>query len=272
MQSAVLRRFTPESPLGLSGRRGAEAPRHWPKSVTDVIGRSLLALVIAPVVSCGAPGPDSALTPPDTTAEVGRPGLTYDQFLPAGYSLDTTMRWPMILALHGAGGLIKEDNLIEVEAKHDPAFPFVVIAPRTSSGWHPVELDQVLVAAQARLRIDPDRIYLTGLSMGAYGAWDLAVAYPHRFAALALISGGGSPASACVLDRLPVWAFANRSDPVVACSESEMIVRAVNACGGSAALTIYDELSPGQWAHNAWQVAWTSPELYQWFLRSRRAP
>lgn len=221
-------------------------------------------------LACGGAG--GAGTPPVTSPTGNIPSrLTYAQFLPAGYA-GGTARWPMILALHGAGGLIQEDNLIEVEAKRDSQFPFIVIAPRSSNGWDNAALDQVIVEVTGKLRVDTDRIYLTGLSMGAYGAWNLAEAYPHRFAALALISGGGTPADACQLKHLPIWAFANRDDPVVPSTESLNIVRAVNACGGIAQLTVYDQLAPGQWAHNAWQAAWTSPELYQWFLLNKRQP
>lgn len=235
--------------------------------------RPLIAFLCGFLGACGGSNTVDGITPPDTFGKGSTPPhLSYDQFLPAAYGKDATTQWPMILSLHGAGGLIKEDNLIEVEAKKDPAFPFIVIAPRAANGWSNTALDLLIVETQARLRVDADRIYLTGLSMGAYGAWSMAIAYPHRYAAMATISGGGTAAEACTIKQLPVWAFANRTDPVVPATESESIVRALSACGGLARLTIYEQLAPDQWAHNAWQAAWTTPELYQWFLQLRRQP
>jgi predicted peptidase len=236
-------------------------------------GRLAAFVLLAFLAACGGGADGGGLAPRDTTVTAGPAmHLMYDEFLPAAYGADTTVKWPLILSLHGAGGLLKEDNLIEVRAKREAGFPFIVLAPRSSNGWSTPLLDDLLVNAGKRLRIDPDRIYVTGLSMGAYGAWALVVAYPHRFAALALVAGGGVVSDACTLKHLPLWAFHNRADPVVPVTESESIVAAVRQCNGVANLTIYDQLAPNQWAHNAWQSAWTTPELYQWFLQLRRTP
>jgi predicted peptidase len=124
----------------------------------------------------------------------------------------------------------------------------------------------------ARYRVDPERVYLTGLSMGSYGAWEFARANPKRFAALALIAGGGTVGNVCALKDLPVWLFHNRNDPVVPLSESVSTANALRDCGATPKQTIYEAPPAGVWEHNAWQQAWTTPQLYEWFLANRRAP
>ena len=93
--------------------------------------------------------------------------------------------------------------------------------------------------ALARYEVDEKRVYLTGLSMGGYGAWHWACARPERFAALAPVCGGGDPTRACALKDMPVWAFHGAEDEVVPLKKSEEMVDAVNACGGNAELTVY---------------------------------
>jgi predicted peptidase len=122
-------------------------------------------------------------------------------------------------------------------------------------------LDEV----SARYAVDPDRIYLTGLSMGGFGTWAWAIAEPHRFAAIAPICGGGAPAAVCALRHLPVWAFHGARDTVVPLHRSEDMVRALEACGGNVRFTIYPEAK-----HDSWTPAYADPELYQWFLQHIR--
>src|SRR5688572_10001773 len=131
----------------------------------------------------------------------------YQLFLPRDYNSDTE-RWPLILFLHGGGE--RGDDIEKVKV-HGPIkiaaqradFPFIVVAPQVATDmiWSTARLDALLDDVQGRYRVDPDRIYLTGLSMGGYGAWHLAMEFPHRFAALAAISGGATPSGMCALKR-----------------------------------------------------------------------
>ncbi|MES2693018.1 MAG: PHB depolymerase family esterase, partial [Verrucomicrobiota bacterium] len=127
--------------------------------------------------------------------------------LPTGYASDTTKRWPVLLFLHGSG---ERGSEVWAVTKHGPAKlvhepaespaakllteNFIVVSPQCPSGtWWDTDgllglLDEV-IAAQ---RVDTTRVYLTGLSMGGYGAWDLGLAYPERFAALVPVCGGGN--------------------------------------------------------------------------------
>jgi predicted peptidase len=188
--------------------------------------------------------------------------------------------WPLILFLHGSGE--RGEDLKKV-AKHgppklalrDPDFPFMVLAPQCprTQLWSPdiilALLDHVLEEHPA----DPYCVYLTGLSMGGYTAWQLAAARPDLFAAVAPICGGGDilpiklaePGHARLLRQLPVWAFHGAKDPVVPMRESERMIAALRDIGNEAKLTIYPEAG-----HDAWTEAYAGPELYDWFLQHRR--
>jgi predicted peptidase len=202
--------------------------------------------------------------------------LNYWLFLPPGYDDDPARRWPLILFLHGMGErgddleLVKKHGLARL-AGEQPALlsPFVVIAPQCPLGtyWaHELDaLNALLDEALENLRIDPDRVYLTGLSMGGFGSWFLAMARPERFAAVVPICGGGDPNAACALKDVPVWAFHGAKDRIVRPMESRRMVRALKACGGDVRLTIYPEAD-----HDSWTETYANPELYEWFLQHKR--
>src|SRR5205823_3941888 len=100
-----------------------------------------------------------------------------------------------------------------VERKED--FPFIVVAPQSPGrGWNPEALDALLDEVVSHYKVDKDRIYLTGLSMGGFGTWTLAAAHPGRFAAIAPICGGGDPKQADRLKGLPTWVFHGAKDPL----------------------------------------------------------
>src|SRR3954469_24984435 len=126
--------------------------------------------------------------------------LNYLLFLPEGYSNDSDKKWPLMLFLHGAGERGSDVNKVKVhgpprivEKRKD--FPFIVVSPQcpADSWWRTFELNALLDEIQSQYKVDPDRVYLTGLSMGGFGTWELATQYPQRFAAIAPICGGGNP-------------------------------------------------------------------------------
>jgi predicted peptidase len=100
--------------------------------------------------------------------------------------------------------------------------------------------------------VDEKRIYLTGLSMGGYGAWELAMRQPTRFAALAPICGGGDESQAAILKDIPVWAWHGDADPAVPVERSRRMIEAIKTAGGKPR---YSEL-PGV-GHDSWTPAYT---------------
>ncbi|MFQ6040725.1 MAG: prolyl oligopeptidase family serine peptidase [Candidatus Poribacteria bacterium] len=202
--------------------------------------------------------------------------LNYLLFLPKGYGQKPQQRWPLILFLHGAGErgddieLVKKHGIPKIVEKQDD-FPFIALSPQCpKSSWWTVELEALnalLDEIVATYAVDTDRIYLTGLSMGGYGAWHLATAYPERFAAIAPICGGGDPEKACVLKDVPVWVFHGARDETVSPEESEKMVNALKDCGGDVQFTLYPNAG-----HDSWTETYDNPELYKWFLKHTRHP
>jgi predicted peptidase len=196
--------------------------------------------------------------------------LKYLLYLPSGYDKGHD-RWPLILFLHGAGET--GDDLAKVKIHGPPKIieagrelPFVVVSPQSPQrGWNVLALNALLDQVLSQQRIDPTRVYLTGLSMGGRGTWDLAAAYPERFAAIVPICGSGNPADARKLKDIPVWAFHGAKDVGSPVERSEIMVHAIQKAGGDARLTVYPEAE-----HDAWTETYDNPELYTWLLQQRR--
>ena len=200
--------------------------------------------------------------------------INYLLYLPKGYG-EKEKKWPTILFLHGAGE--RGDNLARVK-DHGPAkiveagkdLPFIIVSPQCpAKQWWPVKVEVLmglLDEIEEKYDVDPQRIYLTGLSMGGYGSWSLASTYPDRFAAVAPICGGGMPYLARNFKNLPVWAFHGAKDDVVPLQRSQEMVDAINNAGGNAKLTVYPDAD-----HDSWTETYDNPKLYEWFLGHRRA-
>ena len=205
---------------------------------------------------------------------------SYLLFLPDGYSTKSSPRWPLIFFLHGIGERGSDPWKVKVHGPPKVAekmtnFPFIVVSPQCPDGewWSNEILGALLDEVMAKYKVDPARVYLTGLSMGGFGAWSLALEFPERFAAVAPLCGGGNPyyANAYSADRkaalksLPFWAFHGDQDASVALSESERMVNALKKFGCDVKLTVY----PGV-GHDCWTRTYNNPELYEWFLEHER--
>jgi predicted peptidase len=234
----------------------------------SILGASLAA-------SCGTLEPTSAagLSARRFEGTVSyRVAYRYLLYLPEGYVRDPASRWPLLLFLHGSGE--RGDDLALVK-RHGPpkllasggALPFVVVVPQCPEGerWRADALAALLDDVTRRLRIDAERVYVTGLSMGGRGTWDLAMSYPGRFAAIAPVCGGALPDRACNLKGVPIRAFHGAKDDVVPLSESQTVVEAVRKCGGSAELVVFPEAG-----HDSWTAAYSDPSLWDWLLSRRR--
>jgi len=201
-------------------------------------------------------------------------GCSYLLFLPEAYG-EQEKAWPLMLFLHGAG---ERGNNLQLVKKHGPPkiaekekdFPFIVVSPQCpKEQWWDDNLDvliHLLDDIVARYAVDEERIYLTGLSMGGYGTWDLASRYPDRFAAIAPVCGGGTLPMAYGLTEIPIWAFHGAKDSVVPVEESEQMVELVNRRGGNAKLTVYPEAG-----HDSWTETYDNQEFYDWLLEHRRS-
>jgi predicted peptidase len=200
-----------------------------------------------------------------------RARIDYLLFLPDGYE-KSTEKFPLMLFLHGAGESGSDLAKVKVhgppkivETKKD--FPFIVVSPQSPGrGWDPNVLNALIDEAAEKYRVDKDRIYLTGLSMGGYGTWALATAYPDRFAAIAPICGGGNPVEASKLKDMPIWCFHGAKDNVVPLERSKEMVEAVERAGNKQVkFTIYPEAT-----HDSWTETYNNQEFYDWLLKQNR--
>jgi predicted peptidase len=114
-------------------------------------------------------------------------------------------------------------------------------------------------------RIDADRIYLTGISLGGFGVWDLASRKPGLFAAAMPICGGGDPAQAEKLAKLPMWAFHGDADLSVPVERSRDMIAAIKKAGGNPKYTEYKKVG-----HDAWTPTYTNDEVLDWLFKQKK--
>jgi predicted peptidase len=202
---------------------------------------------------------------------VKRIHMHYLLYLPEEYG-SSDQDWPLLVFLHGMGE--RGDDIEKVKV-HGPAklieagkkFPFIVVSPQCPDDqWWDVDVLHTLIQDIASTyKVDDNRIYLTGLSMGGYGTWALASKYPDTFAAIAPICGGGDVKKAALLKNIPVWAFHGAKDPVVPRVQSEQMIAAVKKAGGDAKLTVYPKAG-----HDSWTETYNNQKLYDWLLAQKK--
>jgi poly(3-hydroxybutyrate) depolymerase len=220
-------------------------------------------------------------------------GATYhfQVYLPEEFRRDDKKQWPVILFLHGRGERGSEGmwqtqvGLPQAVRDHPERWPFVIVMPQCPQAnyWTDPEMLSMATAAldqeTSEFSLDTQRTYLTGLSMGGYGAWELARLHPHRWAAVAVMAGGifwsyeperwqqasTLPAQyAHGVGRLPFWLFHGSDDNIVIPRQSDLMFEAVKAAGGRVRLWIYQGVR-----HDCWTRAYNEPELPRWFLSHR---
>lgn len=195
----------------------------------------------------------------------------YLVYYPDGYKENPNKKYPLIMFLHGRS--IQGRDLEKVksygviyEILRGLKIDFVVVAPQCQNGWNSDKLIEVLDYAEKTYRIDKKKVYLTGMSMGGYGAWYLAGAYPDRFAACIPVAGGGKVSDAKNLKNLPLWVFHGVKDVPVPVEESRKMVKAIRAEGNKR--VEYTERK--DWDHGAAVHTFAMPEIYEWFLKYER--
>lgn len=235
--------------------------------------RSLCAAAFALLMTTSLTAAEQ--TPQSFEGEVTlKVGYHYLQTLPDGYEADTTKKWPLLVFLHGAGE--RGDNL-ELLKKHGPPkliaagkkFEAIVIAPQVplQSIWNEHGVKALTDEIVRTHRVDTDRIYLTGISMGGFGTWNTALAYPDTYAAIAPICGGAGVGFVMAgrIKDLPCWIFHGDKDSAVSVEFSHKIYNALQKVGSKAKLTIY----PGV-AHDSWTQTYENEEFWTWLFAQKR--
>jgi predicted peptidase len=213
--------------------------------------------------------------------------LPYRLLLPDDY--DKSKKYPLVLFLHGAGER-GDDN--EAQLKHGvPEFardenrkkyPCILIAPQCPSklkwaDWtvnaplakEPTEPNRLALelvdAIQKEYSVDPKRIYVTGLSMGGFGTWDLISRHPDKFAAAVPVCGGGDPNQADKIARIPIWVFHGAQDNAVKVERSREMIEAIKKSRGMPKYTEYPKEG-----HASWVPAYKDAGMFKWLFEQKR--
>ncbi|MDB6095494.1 MAG: phospholipase/carboxylesterase [Verrucomicrobia bacterium] len=182
-------------------------------------------------------------TPDAAFSVVPSETYTYLLYRPPGYPHAGGV--PLMIFLHGKG-----DNSVDgaqhwgppERVAHGINFPFLLVTPICSDEWWDGAKLQALVREIiTSYQVDPDRVYLTGISMGGFATWDLAIREPELFAAIVPICGGGGPTRVACLRHLPVWVYHGAKDPIVSEDHSARMVAALRAAGGDVDYTVFPE-------------------------------
>ena len=220
----------------------------------------------------------------------------YQVFVPAAHAREPG-KLPVILFLHGSGER-GSDNKKQLDAglgpyvrKHLADFPALVVFPQVEENgeWMGANVDMALAALEAATREfngDPQRAYLTGISMGGYGTWETALKAPNRFAALVpvcgaiLVPGGGRAlyvtevanavdpyaALATKLKRVPTWIFHGAKDDVVLPDDDRKTFAAFKAAGADDVQ--YTEFPDAN--HNSWDATYNHEAMWTWLFAQRK--
>ena len=217
--------------------------------------------------------------------------IPYWLYLPEN-AAENDKKLPVVVFLHGMGQ--RGSNLDQVLAHGPPKliakgkhFPFIMIAPQCpndshkgrrnakSFWWHPEgpidKVKSILNFETQRLgNVDPNRIYITGLSMGGFGTYQIVSRYPDYFAAAAPICGHGNrienkEALQKAFAKIPVWAFHGDRDNVVRLAEQQRTIKLLKEGGADIKFTIY----PGV-GHDSWTRTYNDPALYEWLLAQKK--
>lgn len=198
--------------------------------------------------------------------------LRYWLYLPNEYDAQKSAKWPLVLFLHGSGE--RGDDLEKVKIHGPPKlagqgkeFPFVLVSPQcpANSRWNAAELDKLIDELAGTYRVDRERLYVTGLSMGGSGTWSLISSQPEKYAAAMPLCGRGDLEAAEKLVKTPIWVLVGDKDRAETVQNCRDMAVALKKSGGEAKLTVYPDLP-----HDCWTVTYNNPEVYDWLLSHKR--
>lgn len=204
--------------------------------------------------------------------------LKYLLEFPRRYHTDSHLRFPLIVYLHGAGESGSNLNWLRrygppKYVQQHPDAPFVLLAPQAprANGWptYLASVRAILADVQAHYRIDPNRIYLTGNSMGGNGTWQLARQLPNTFAAVAPVASfyDGNSRELCQIKHSAIWVIHGTEDAGLPVTDVLATVDVLRSCGLSPSLTLLDATD-----HVATNEIYASDRFYDWLLQQKLNP
>ena len=201
--------------------------------------------------------------------------LKYNIYFPDNY-YDSDTKFPLVLFLHGAGE--RGDDLRLVEKHGIPKminngikFPFITVAPQCPKFQYwsePVNVKTLLLLVEEIIKknkVDIERIYATGLSMGGYGTLAIAKERPDLFSAIIPVCGGLDTTDIERLKDIPIWLFHGAEDKVVPVENSELIYDLLKPINPEIKITIYKGIN-----HNSWEMTYNNQNIYDWMLKYKK--
>ena len=216
--------------------------------------------------------------------------LPYRLLIPKQYHKTTS--YPLVLFLHGSDER-GTDNIkqlyvglnIFADDKMMRRYPCFIAAPQCPAGMKWVDVNwkeerhsmrenptpalamaiELVEELQLEFSIDKKRLYITGYSMGGFGAWEAIERRPDLFAAAVPVCGGGDEAKAFRAARMPVWAFHGALDKIVKVSRSRNMIDAIVLAGGMPRYTEYPDIN-----HFSWGLAYSDPHLFEWLFKQKK--
>jgi predicted peptidase len=182
---------------------------------------------------------------------------------------------PILIFLHGKSlsgsdlNMVRRYGVIH-EIDKGRNFPAIVVAPQVPYGksWEPKKIKKMLEYVQSQYATDSNRVYVTGMSLGAYGTLQFAGAYPELVAAAVALCGGGNVNDAYNLSQVPLWIQHGNCDSAVPISESDKIVKSITECEGGDKLKYTVVEGAG---HGDLEKAFRTNEIYDWMFQYSKA-
>ena len=220
----------------------------------------------------------------------GNDTLRYRYLLPEKY--DSSKKYPLLLFLHGSGerGYDNEKQLTHcsmyfADSAIRAAYPCIILAPQCPPGKKWVEVNwkkdshtmpskpsfamklllELITEFKNKFAVDTSRMYVTGLSMGGFGVWDIIARKPEWFAAAVPVCGGGDEKIAKKIKDIPVWAFHGAKDKVVKPIRSRNMIQALKQVGGNPKYTEYPDKQ-----HGSWKSAYKEEDLFKWIFLQKK--
>ncbi|HYG41150.1 MAG TPA: T9SS type A sorting domain-containing protein [Cytophagales bacterium] len=196
----------------------------------------------------------------------------YYEYLPSNYN--SASKLPVVIFFHGINEKGNGTSQLHYVLRQGPAkmvtqgkdFPFILISPQHNHGWwNSISINRLIDYIVANYKVDPARIYVTGISSGGYGTWEAGQTASSKVAAIVPICGCGSDKQAAKMKDMAVWAFHNDKDMVVNSKCSIVMVNAIKAAGGHPKLTLYSNYS-----HDAWTRTYNDQKMWDWLLSQRK--
>ena len=172
-------------------------------------------------------------------------GYDFWLYLPEDYDASSAPK-PVVMFLHGKSlcgddlALVRHYGCINaIERGRD--INAIVVAPQTQTTWNPSKLNEVYEWVKTHYKVDTNRFYVLGMSLGGYGTLDFVATYPDKIAAAMAMCGGATTSELCGLTKVPLWIMHGTADTAVPVRCSEKVVNAMIDCGDTSRL-VFDKL------------------------------